>query len=86
MTANEVIKSLEKCSTANDCKGCPSYCHSASCIRELMKSALDLIHRQRIEIDIIIRKKEALKDEVSELQAEIEGLKEIIKEMTEERK
>lgn len=46
--------------------------------------ALKLIKRQKEEINILIRKKEALADEVADLQAEVKCLKEIIREMTEE--
>ena len=41
-----------------------------------VKASLDLINRQKAEIDILIRKKEALRDEIVEQQAEIERLKE----------
>ena len=40
-------------------------------------NALDIIKQRDTEIDILIRKKEALKDEISELKAEVERLKEI---------
>lgn len=36
--------------------------------------ALSIINRQKAEIDILIRKNERLKDEVSELRAEVERL------------
>lgn len=39
--------------------------------------AFDEVNRQKAEIDILIRKKEALRDELAEQQAEIERLKEI---------
>ena len=42
----------------------------------LINSAHDLIQRQQIEIDMLIRKKKALRDEVFELQSKIERLKE----------
>lgn len=35
----------------------------------------EIINRQKAEIDILIRKKEALQDEVAELRAEVERLK-----------
>lgn len=37
--------------------------------------AFDEVERQKTEIDILIRKKETLRDEVAEQQAEIENLK-----------
>lgn len=52
----------------------------------LMENALKLIKRQKEEINILIRKKEALADEVADLQIEVEILKVMIREMTEERK
>lgn len=71
LTDEQIVKALEQ-SPLNDIGGC----------RKI--DALDLIKRQRaeieqkdIEIDILIRKKEALKDEISELQSEVERLKEI---------
>lgn len=54
--------------------------------RLVIQDAIDLINRQKAEadkkdteIDILIRKKEALNDEISELKAEIERLKDIAK-------
>lgn len=40
----------------------------------VIKQTLDLINRQKAEIDILIRKKETLQDEIAEQQAEIERL------------
>ena len=40
--------------------------------------AFDEINRQKAEIDILIRKKDALRDEIAEQQAEIERLQKII--------
>ena len=68
MTDNEIIKAWEE-----------HYINKGD--RVLIKNTLDLINRQKaevekkdIEIDILIRKKETLKDEISELMAEIERL------------
>ena len=106
MTDNEIIKALECC--CDD--GCPDNCplkdagYVGDCIAIKSKSALDLINRQKAdleknkniirladktistqeaeldkkdtEIDILIRKKECLRDEISGLKAEIERLKE----------
>jgi len=82
MTDNEIIKALECCSKDDiDCEQCPAnglcdnddYCFTGA--------ILDLINRQKAEIakkdteiDILIRKKEALRDEIAEKQAEIERL------------
>ena len=46
--------------------------------------AIEVINNQKSEIDILIRKKEALKDEIAELQAENERLRKmelLVKEM-----
>lgn len=75
MTENEIIKALECC-------GNPLYyCNDRDCKTKTIGNALDLINRQNAElskkdteIDILIRKKEALRDEVSGLKAENEEL------------
>ena len=41
-----------------------------------LEKAIEIIKRQQTEIEILIRKKEALRDEVAEQQVEIERLKE----------
>lgn len=90
MTDEQIVKALECCT--NEHLGCEDGCPYADvgCYDEdgfhtiPMKDALDLINRQKaeieqkdIEIDILIRKKEALRDEICELQSEVERLKEI---------
>ena len=54
MTDNEIIKALKKCSIEKEtCNGCPfdkDGCISENGINLLMKSALDLINRQKAEI------------------------------------
>ena len=87
MTDNEIIKILELCFTDNfgDCEGCPLKDKRDgifSCMRTKQELALALINRQKaevekkdIEIAILIRKKEALNDEISDLKAEVEGAK-----------
>ena len=75
-----IIKALEIC--ANDeihsCEGCPFYEPSSQCIQKLMKSALELIKNKDVEIDILIRKKHTLRNEIAEKEAEIFNLKEEI--------
>ena len=54
MTDDEIIEGLECCCTVNGvgCKECPQYeLHSAMCIKNIMNKALDLINRQRAEIE-----------------------------------
>lgn len=85
MTDEKTIKALECCIQVNPeiCEECPLY--DKTCTEGgdyfLLKLALDLIKRQKeeiskkdIEIDILIRKKETLSDEVSNLRAEVERL------------
>ena len=91
MTDNEIIKALKCCvsSTGSEaCNGCPfnvkDICEKDS--NALAKFSLDLINRQKAEIkqkdteiDILIRKKEVLRDEISELRAEVEKIKSDLK-------
>ena len=85
MTDNEIIKALECCSDDENykCNECPLYvdCEKAS----IAGYALGIINRQKAEvakkdteIGILIRKKEALRDEIAEQQAEIERLRHIL--------
>lgn len=76
MTDVEIVKALEHCVNEDaDCKDC----HSKQCCDGdtfgMIQAVLDLINRQKAEIDILIRKKETLQDEIAEQQAEIERLK-----------
>lgn len=97
MLANETMKALECCyeldtwcSPENQNK-CPLYGYEAEhCDKYLLKAARELIDHQKeclkkkdIEIDILIRKKEALKDEVSDLRAEVEAFKKSVREHAE---
>ena len=50
MTDNEIIKALECCVTYEFCTGCPLVDNCPSCY-SLLKSALDLINRQKAELD-----------------------------------
>ena len=81
MQDNEIIKLLECCSgkCEEDCqKNCPIEGVRGR-LGDIFKDSLDLINRQKAEIkqkdteiEILIRKKEALRDEIAEQQAEIE--------------
>ena len=75
MTDEQIIKALERCYQHRACCYCNSLEECGS-TKDLTTSALDLINRQKTEIDILIRKKETLRDEVAEQQAEIERLRE----------
>ena len=56
MTDNEIIKALECCSI-NDCRNC-LYDKAKVCGQELSKDALDLINRQKAEIERLQEVKE----------------------------
>lgn len=77
MTDAEIIKALECCSVHKTLCGECSYKHKTAdyCDTDLLKDAVALINRQKSEIAILIRKKDALRDEIAEQQAEIERLK-----------
>lgn len=86
MTDNEIIKAFELCfakrGTILTCGKCPYHNFGKLCKVKRDKDALDLIKRQKAEIenknreiDILIRKKETLRDKISALCAEIERLK-----------
>ena len=54
MTDNEVIKALECCSSENgkdDCLTCPNFKDFVDCKEDLSAIALDLINRQKAEIE-----------------------------------
>ena len=86
MTDNEFIQALEYCIQVDcdTCDVCPLHDKESGCLEiDLRVPALNLIKRQKaeirqkdIEIDMLIRKKESLRDEICELQSEVERLKE----------
>lgn len=84
----KALKCCIESNTVLACEGCP-LCNTRQCIGNpktyvsnfIVEQGIDLINRQKaelekkdVEIDILIRKKETLKDEVSELRAEVERL------------
>ena len=85
MTDEKIINALKICGNLVDsrCKECVFHnTYNASCVVKLMENAYDLINRKNaeieqkdIEIDILIKKKEAAYEEVAELRAENERLK-----------
>ena len=77
MTDSEIIKALECCGENKTLCGECLYRKSPveCCSSDLLKDVIALINRQKSEIDILIRKKESLRDEIAEQQAEIERLK-----------
>lgn len=77
MTENEIIKAWEKILSIGDAPVGEHWSVGAVVTTKLAKETLDMLNRQKAEIDILIRKKESLRDEIAEQQAEIERLKEI---------
>ena len=67
------IKKAMACNSPYVCLECDLVVCRA---KYLPEPIVDLIKRQKAEIDIIIRKKETLMDEICELQSEVERLKE----------
>ena len=60
MTDNEIIKALERCSTSYNCGDCPYYCNAEDCPDRLMNDALDVINRQKAEIERLNKNYEEL--------------------------
>lgn len=52
MTDNEIIKALECCGIETSCKGCP-YHDISFCQDNICKDALDLINRQKADIEML---------------------------------
>ena len=59
MKDNEIIKALECCYTYFDCDGCP-FEEPCSGLNVLTENTLDLINRQKAEIEELIEKLECL--------------------------
>lgn len=78
MMDNDILGALRCCGDFDDCDGC-TYEDVCGGLKNLTKSATDIIIRQKaeikkkdIEIDILIRKKEMLRDVIAELQKQIQ--------------
>ena len=71
MSDNEIMKCLEGITNATFDEDQSPLIYMRL---ESAKSILDLINRQKTEIDILIRKKDSLQDEVAEQKAEIDKL------------
>lgn len=50
MTDNEIIKSLECCLGIGSCSGCP-YIEMDECAKQSTKDTIDLVYRQKAEIE-----------------------------------
>lgn len=75
MTDNEIIKALEWCSKGNDCQRCeyqPTKYRKGTigCSMQLKEDALDLITRQKAEIESLTKKYEMA---VAEREANVKG-------------
>lgn len=77
MTDNEIIKALECCTQQAGCSGCPfvisnemKYRGGYACAEEIRKCALDLINRQKAEIERLKHRKTELQIRNQELQHE----------------
>ena len=77
ITSEMIIKALEICSNEeiHSCDDCPFDEPASNCIPKLMKQASEIIKSKDSEIDILIRKKHALKDDIAEKEDEIFKLK-----------
>lgn len=80
ITNEMIVKALENCSNEAypTCTDCPLNEPSSRCIPKLAKLALDLVKNKDAEIDILLRKKHTLRDEIAEKDVEIFKLKEEI--------
>ena len=87
MTDNEIIKALECCGNIVDstCKECAYHeTYNASCVVRLMRNALDLINRQKAEIESLKHRKTELQIRNQELQHEkSEAIKEFAERLKE---
>lgn len=79
MTDNDIIKALECCITieGNSCGGCPveKGCITDEGVNILHKHALDLINRQKAEIERYKGVIKLLENDVKEAQAELKEFK-----------
>lgn len=82
MKPNEIIKAVEIFATDGDCKDCPFCTFSARCKKECFgcfnvpqefwQGVLDIFKSKDTEIDILIRKKHTLQDDIDELRTEVD--------------
>ena len=76
MTDNEIIKALECCCANNNCDGCPLdyLTFSSECASKLAINSLDLINRQKAEIERLENEYRWLDQESSILAADVTEL------------
>lgn len=75
MSENEIIKAWEWHLSPVHSNGMKIYSTVIECSRELAENTLSLINLNRTEIDILIRKKETLRDEIDRKDVKIMSLK-----------
>ena len=79
MTDNEIIKALECCiSENNSCKGCPYISFGLDCTEKRNNDCIDLINRQKAEIERLKTHLEELADEVEDKMTYMCGCKNCI--------
>ena len=68
MTDNEIIKALELCANLEECKDCPmanmQKYDTDVCEHQIMLYALDLINRQKAEIERLTAERDAMHQDV----------------------
>ena len=76
ITDNEIIKALECCGAGWDgCEPCPLCNYDGDCLESIVVDILNLITRQKAEIEALIAGQETLQKYIAEKNAEIERLK-----------
>lgn len=82
MTDEQIIKALECCMYGHECEGCP-YIGEGLCSDKMKKDALDLINRQKAEIERL-KAESQMADGYAEALVErtkVEAIKEFAKEI-----
>ena len=74
MNDNDIIKLLKVCSTASGCKDC-RFADSTDRAGEVSATALDLIKRQKAEIERLSHIRAELSKEIDRLKAEMSYMK-----------
>ena len=74
MTDNEIVKALECCCKNNNCDGCPLdyLTFSSQCASELAIKSLDIINRQKAEIERLNKEVETFAD-IGKMYSEIKA-------------
>lgn len=82
MSDEDIVRALECCllTYGKKCEECPYEKHkpyaisTKTCSDKMRKDLLSLVNRQKVEIGILIRKHDTLRDEIAEKDMEIEEL------------